>query len=231
GPGRAMLPPSAPAGSPRTARRDAARAPPGRPCSSSAICLQRNGGTAHPHPLSRQREMTDPTWYGARLMSPPGKLGAGSAMAAYVALLFGMLVIGAPAQQRGIVSGLWITEALAIALPAALVLGFAGIRFAPWLGLRPLSLRHALVAAAVAAVGFSGLMEIGILLGALRWWSGSLWAAMIGHAVNNGIAGGAFLLGWEDPDVPPPAWVLALGATLFILGLWELARLLRRSVP
>ncbi|TMA44162.1 MAG: hypothetical protein E6J82_05180 [Deltaproteobacteria bacterium] len=42
-------------------------------------------------------------------------------MAAYVALLFGMLVIGAPAQQRGIVSGLWITEALAIALPAAFV--------------------------------------------------------------------------------------------------------------
>ncbi|TMA20499.1 MAG: CPBP family intramembrane metalloprotease [Deltaproteobacteria bacterium] len=266
--------------------------------------------------------MRDPTWYGARLMPPPGKLGAGSAMAAYVALLFGMLVIGAPAQQRGIVSGLWITEALAIALPAAFVLGFAGIQFAPWLGLRRLSLRHALVAAAVAAVnqpvvsfltwiahnvlprgvvedfdakqrmldtvfrmnampmlitvtlaaplgeelffrgfalpalrrtwgplaalvvsgalfsllhmdavGFIGLMEIGMLLGALRWWSGSLWAAMIGHAVNNGIAGGAFLLGWEDPDVPPPAWVLALGATLFILGLWELARLLRRSVP
>jgi membrane protease YdiL (CAAX protease family) len=266
--------------------------------------------------------MADPTWYGARLMTPPGKLGAGSAIAAYVALLFGMVVIGAPAQQRGIVSGLWITEALAIALPAAFVLGIAGIRFAPWLGLRRLSLRHALVAAAVAAanqpvvsfltwiahnalprgvvedfdakqrmldsvfrmnatpmlitvtlaaplgeelffrgfalpalrrswgplaavvvsgvlfsllhmdaVGFVGLMEIGMLLAALRWWSGSLWAAVIGHAANNGIAGGAFLLGLEDPDVPPPPWVLALGATLFIVGLWELARLLRAATP
>jgi len=266
--------------------------------------------------------MGDPTWYGARLMPPPGKLGAGSALAAYVALLFGMVVIGAPAQRRGIVSGLWITEALAIALPAVFVLGFAGIRFAPWLGLRRLSLRHALVAAAIAAanqpvvsfltwiahnvlpsgvvedfdakqrmldtvfrmnaipmlitvtlaaplgeelffrgfalpalrrtwgplaalvvsgalfsllhmdpVGFIGLMEIGMLLAALRWWSGSLWAAVIGHAVNNGIAGGAFLLGWEDPDLAPPAWVLALGATLLIVGLWQLARLLRRSLP
>src|SRR5439155_15845598 len=44
------------------------------------------------------------------------------------------------------------------------------------------------------AVGFIGLMEIGVLLAVLRWWSGSLWAAVIGHAVNNGIAGGAFLL-------------------------------------
>ena len=74
-------------------------------------------------------------------------------------------------------------------------------------------------------------MEIGVLLGALRWWSGSLWTAMIAHAVNNGIAGGAFLLGWEDPDLPPPPQVLALGATLFIAGAWQLARLLRRPMP
>src|SRR5919199_1220117 len=76
--------------------------------------------------------------------------GAGSAIAAYVALLFGMLVIGTPAQQRGIVTGLWITEALAIALPAAFVLGFAGIRFAPWLGLRRLSVGQALAAGGIA---------------------------------------------------------------------------------
>jgi hypothetical protein len=76
-------------------------------------------------------------------------------------------------------------------------------------------------------VGFIGLLEIGVLLAALRTWSGSLWAAVIGHAVNNGIAGGAFLLGWEDPDVPQPPWVLALGATLFVCGLWQLFRLVR----
>ena len=234
---------------------------------------------------------------------------------------FGMLVIAAPAQQQGVVAGLWVTEALAIALPAALVLGFARVRFAPFLGFRRLSARHALVAigaaianqpivsfvtwvahgalpaglvedfdakqrmlddifrlhavpmlitVAIAAplgeeiffrgfalpalrrtfgllaailvsaalfsmlhmdpVGFAGLLEIGVLLAALRIWSGSLWTAVLGHAVNNGIAGGAFLLGWEDPDLPPPAWVLALGATLLVAGVWQLARLLR-SVP
>jgi membrane protease YdiL (CAAX protease family) len=248
----------------------------------------------------------------------PGKLGAGSAVAAYVALLCGMLVIGAPAQQQGVVSGLWITEALAIALPAGFVLGYAGLRLAPYLGFRRLRWKHALVAVAVAAanqpvvsfltwlahdalpremveefdakqrmldavfrmhaipmlitvtlaapigeeiffrgfalpalrrtfgllgallvsgalfsflhmdpVGFIGLLEIGILLAALRAWSGSLWAAVIGHTVNNGIAGGAFLLGWEDPDLPPPPWVLALGATLLLVGLWQLFRLVR----
>jgi len=83
--------------------------------------------------------MANLTWYGAPLMSPPGKLGWGSAILAYCALLFGMLAIGAPAQQHGLVEGLWITEALAIALPAAFVLGVAGIRFAPWLGLRRVS--------------------------------------------------------------------------------------------
>jgi len=44
-------------------------------------------------------------------------------------------------------------------------------------------------------------------------------ASIIAHAVNNGVAGGAFLLGWEDPNVPPPPWVLALGATLLIVGI------------
>jgi len=270
----------------------------------------------------QRREMGHPTWYGAPLMSPPGKLGAGSAILAYVALWVGMVMIGGPAQFRGLVSGLWITEALAIALPAAFTLGVAGVRFLPWLGLRRPSWKHALIAAGLAAanqpvvsfltwmahgvlpravvddfdakqrlldtvfranaipmlitvmlaaplgeelffrgfalpalrrswgplaallvsgalfsllhrdeVGFIGLMEIGVLLGALRWWSGSLWTAMIAHAVNNGIAGGAFLLGWEDPDLPPPPQVLALGATLFIAGAWQLARLLRRPMP
>jgi membrane protease YdiL (CAAX protease family) len=74
-------------------------------------------------------------------------------------------------------------------------------------------------------------MEIGILLAALRWWSGSLWAAVIGHAVNNGIAGAAFLLGIEDPDVPPPMWILALGAVLLVAGIVLLVRVLRRPSP
>jgi len=253
-------------------------------------------------------------------MSTPGKLGAVSAFAAYLGLLLGMLGIGIPAQQHGVVAGLWVTEAIAIALPALFVLGLAGCRLGPYLGFRRLSWKHALIAviAAVAnqpvvsfltwvahgalprpliedfdakqrmldavfrlhaipmlvtvtlaaplgeevffrgfalpalrrslgpisamlisamlfsflhmdPVGFIGLMEIGILLAALRWWSGSLWAAILGHAVNNGVAGTAFLAGWEDPDLPPPAWVLALGATLLIGGAMLLVRVLRDS--
>jgi membrane protease YdiL (CAAX protease family) len=250
------------------------------------------------------------------------KLGAGTAIAAYVALLIGMLLIGAPAQQHGIVAGLWITEALAIALPAVLALCAAGVRFGPYLGFRGISPKQALVAAVVAGanqpivsfltwaerswlppavvadfdakqrmldtifaahawpmtltvviaaplgeelffrgfafpalrrswglvaavlvsgalfsilhmdpVGFLGLMEIGVMLAALRWWTGSLWGAVLGHAVNNGIAGGAFLLGWEDPDLAPPVWVLALGATLFLVGIALLIRVLRAPSP
>jgi membrane protease YdiL (CAAX protease family) len=251
-------------------------------------------------------------------MPGPGKLGWWSAIAAYVALLFGMQVIAIPAQLHGIVTGLWVTEAFAIALPAMFVLTFAGIRPAPYLGFRPLSWEQALIAVGVtvanqpvvsfltwvahgvlpramveafddyqrsldtffraqavpmlvtvivaaplaeevffrgcalpalsrsmrpilailissamfaflhgSAVGFVGLMEIGVLLAALRWWSGSLWASIIAHAVNNGVAGGAFLLGWEDPNVPPPPWVLASGATLLIVGIGLLRRVLR----
>lgn len=256
-------------------------------------------------------------------MAESRTLGAASAIAAFVALLIGMVVIGAPAQQHGIVAGLWITEALAIALPAVFALLAAGARFRPYLALRPLALKQAVIAIAVAAanqpvvsfltwaarevlprnvvadfdakqrmldavfsahawpmaltvitaaplgeelffrgfalpalrrswgvaaavlvsgalfsllhmdpVGFLGLMEIGVLLAALRLWSGSLWAAVLGHAVNNGIAGGAFMLGFEDPDVPPPPWLLAVGLLLLVVGIAALVRLLRsRDLP
>jgi membrane protease YdiL (CAAX protease family) len=233
-----------------------------------------------------------------------------------------MVVIGAPAQQHGIVAGLWVTEALAIALPAVFALTVAGVRFGTYLGLRRLSAKQALIALAVTAanqpivsfltwaerellprsivadfdakqrmleavfaahawpmtltvviaaplgeelffrgfalpalrkswgvtaavlvsgalfsilhmdpVGFLGLMEIGVMLAALRIWSGSLFAAMLGHAVNNGIAGGAFMLGWEDPDLPPPVWVLVLGGSLLVAGIVLLVRLLRAPPP
>jgi hypothetical protein len=80
-------------------------------------------------------------------------------------------------------------------------------------------------------VGFLGLMEIGILLAMLRVWSGSLWAPIVGHGVNNTIAGMAFLLGFQDPDAPTPDWVLVVGALLFALGVWVFVRLLRRDFP
>ena len=248
--------------------------------------------------------------------------GAASAFVAYAALWVGYLAIGGATQQRDIIGGLWVTEVLAIALPAVVAALIAGMPPVQALGLRaatpwqlgaavvlaianqpvvsfvtwgartvapdewvrqfdalqraldvyfsqqalPMVLTVALaaplgeelffrgyavpalarswgpLAACVASgamfsalhvnrIGFLGLWEIGILLAVLRLWSGSLWPAVLCHATNNAVAGGAFLLGWEDPDIPPPAWLLALGAVLLAVGLAVLGRVLRRPAP
>ncbi|MFL5311211.1 MAG: CPBP family intramembrane glutamic endopeptidase, partial [Myxococcales bacterium] len=251
--------------------------------------------------------------------APPG---AASAFAAYLALWVGYLAIGQATQQRDIIAGLWVTEILAIALPAVLAIRLAALPARPFLGLRaprpahlaaaillavanqPVvsfvtwasralspepwvrefdSLQRALdlffsqqalpmvITVAVAAplgeelffrgyavpafarswgplaaciatgamfsllhgnkIGFAGLWEIGVLLAVLRLWSGSLWPSILCHATNNGVAGAAFLLGWEDPDIPPPAWLLALGAVLLAAGIALVPRALRRAAP
>jgi membrane protease YdiL (CAAX protease family) len=246
--------------------------------------------------------------------------GAASAFAAYAALWVGSLAIGGATQQRDLVAGLWVTEVLAIALPALIAVRVAGLPAGPALGLRAAApaqlgaavllaianqpvvsfvtwasrtlapeswvkefdtLQRALdlyfsqqalpmiVTVAFAAplgeelffrgyalpalarswgplvaclvsgamfsalhvnrIGFLGLWEIGILLALLRLWSGSLWPAIVCHATNNAVAGVAFLLGWEDPDIPPPAWLLALGAVLLGAGIALIPRILRRA--
>src|SRR5258708_16124611 len=78
-------------------------------------------------------------------------LDAESGLLAYVGLLLGMLSIGAAAQQRSIVQGLWVTEAVAIALPAFFRLSLAPVRWKPFLGLRPISAKQALIAAVISA--------------------------------------------------------------------------------
>jgi membrane protease YdiL (CAAX protease family) len=248
------------------------------------------------------------------------RLGAWTALGAFVVVMLGMGLIGLPLQSMSIVRGLWLTEAIAIALPAFFVLLLAGVRPGPYLGFRPLSWKHVVIVVIVAAanqpivsfltwaaqhalpeklltefdekqrmldyffrrnalammatvtiaapvgeeiffrgfllpglrkswgiwaavilsgalfsaihldpVGFLGLMEIGILLAALRIWTGSLWGSILGHALNNGVAGFAFLQGWEDPDVAPPPPVLIAGAILCIVGAVLLVRILRRD--
>ncbi|MFL5373627.1 MAG: CPBP family intramembrane glutamic endopeptidase [Myxococcales bacterium] len=251
-----------------------------------------------------------------------GALRAGAAIAGYVALLVGFFTIGLATQGRSIVLGLWVTEGLAIALPAILALRSANVRFGPYLGLRAPTPRQAGIAVvlglanqpvvslltwaarlsvppdwaeafdskqrmletifsaqavpflatvviaapfgeelffrgfafpafrramgpAAAAittgamfslihldpVGFLGLWEIGILLAFLRLGTGTLWTCVLCHAVNNGIAGAAFLLGWEDPASPPPVWLLVLGAILLVAGIVAAVRVLRRPAP
>ena len=252
------------------------------------------------------------------------RLGVGSALLAYAALLFGFFAIGIPLQQRGIITGLWLTEAFAIALPALVVLWWAGLKLAPYLGLRAPTAGQLVVAAVVAGlnqpivslltflaheglpekliadfdakqrmlngifegqaapmlitvaiaaplgeelffrgfalpalrghlptalavlisgalfsalhldpVGFVGLLEIGVMLALLRVWSGSLWPSVLAHAVNNGIAGAAFMLGYEDPDAPPPRSILLLGLLLLIAAMAVAIRVLwrRRGAP
>jgi membrane protease YdiL (CAAX protease family) len=253
--------------------------------------------------------MADESWAGP---------GAASALVAYCALLLGFFAIGLVTQQHDVIAGLWVTEVLAIALPAVIAVRAAGVSDARYLGLRSAKLSQLGIALLLAVVnqpvvsfltwaaravsppawveefdalqrvldtvfaqnavamivtvsiaapfgeelffrgyalpalarswgptvavlltgamfsvlhlnkiGFLGLWEIGILLALLRLWSGSLWPSILCHAANNALAGGAFLMGWEDPDVPPPPLLLAAGAVLLIAGVVIAVRIIR----
>jgi membrane protease YdiL (CAAX protease family) len=245
-------------------------------------------------------------------------LGAGSAVATYLGVFAGFLLLGIAAQTKDVIAGLWITEVFAIALPAVIVLRAANVRPGPFLGLSLPPVRWLFIAVAAGLVnqpavslleqaahvllphglvdtfdaknrmldtifavrgpamivtvalaaplgeelffrgfalpalarsipavpavlvcgvmfavlhldpvGFVGLWEIGILLSVLRYASGSLWPAVICHAVNNGVAAAAFVLGLQDPTQPPPAWFLALGGAVLLAGGAAALRLLR----
>ena len=258
----------------------------------------------------------------AAISSKGPLLGPWQVAAAYCVLLVGFVLIGVASQNTDVVAGLWITEALAIALPALIWLRSAGLQPAGYLGLRRPALRwvalavvtallnqpvvalleqlaHAalpvswvlsfdqytsnleaifrqravgmtltvviaaplgeelffrgfalpalarrgngLAAALVSGalfsamhfngVGFLGLWEIGVWLAVLRWGSGSIWIAVLGHALNNAVAAGSFLAGLQDPSAPPPVWVLGVGGVLLVAGsLWG-ARVLRAPTP
>jgi membrane protease YdiL (CAAX protease family) len=251
-----------------------------------------------------------------------GPLRAPAALVGFLALLIGFFAIGFATQGRSVIAGLWVTEALAIALPAIILVRCANVQFAPYLGLHPPRPKHLLVALAVGVanqpvvslltwgvrslvpadwldafdlkqralesifaaqavpflatvmiaaplgeelffrgfaqpalqrswgpvaavlvsgamfalihldrVGFLGLWEIGITLALLRYATGSLWPSILCHAVNNGIAGVSFLLGWEDPSTPPPPWLLVLGGLLLLGGIVAAASLLAQKRP
>ena len=248
-------------------------------------------------------------------------LGPWQVAAAYCVLLVGFALIGLASQGADVVAGLWITEALAIALPAVIWVRSAGVRPAGYFGLglpswrwvaiavvtallnQPivalleqlahstlpeawvltfdqytanlevifrqravgmtltvviaaplgeelffrgfalpaLAQRGALAAALISGalfslmhfngVGFLGLWEIGVWLAVLRWGSGSLWTAVLGHALNNAIAAASFLAGLQDPSAPPPTWMLLSGAVLLVAAVVLGARALRAPTP
>jgi membrane protease YdiL (CAAX protease family) len=62
--------------------------------------------------------------------------GAASALLAYCALLVGFFAIGIVTQQHDVIAGLWVTEALAIALPAVIAVRAQGVPAARYLGFR-----------------------------------------------------------------------------------------------
>src|SRR5437660_252380 len=93
-------------------------------------------------------------WYGLPPMSPGETrpaLREWTAVFAYVALWVGYLPIGFVTQQRDVIAGLWVTEALAIALPAVILVRGANLRAASYLGLRAPTLKQLAVAVVLAA--------------------------------------------------------------------------------
>ena len=258
----------------------------------------------------------------ATASSPRALLGPWQVAGAYAALLLGFALIGLASQGADLVAGLWLTEALAIALPAVIWVRSAGVRPGGYFGLGLPSWRWVAIAAATAAlnqpvvallehlahsalpgswvstfdqytanleaifrqralgmtvtvvvaaplgeelffrgfalpalarrwpsvaaalvsgalfslmhfngVAFLGLWEIGVWLAVLRWGSGSLWTAVLGHALNNAIAAGSFLAGLQDPSAAPPGWVLGSGAVLLAAGAVLGVKVLRAPTP
>ena len=93
---------------------------------------------------------------------------------ANLALLAGVLTVGAPLSEELVYRG-FLLSAL-----ARTRLGFWGaalIATALWTALHDYS-----------AVGFAGVFMIGLLLSWLLWRTGSLWVAILCHALHNSLA-------------------------------------------
>ena len=78
--------------------------------------------------------------------------GAASALLAYCALLLGFFAIGIVTQQHDVIAGLWVTEALAIALPAVIAVRAAGVPDTRYLGLRTPKLSQLAIALLLAGL-------------------------------------------------------------------------------
>jgi membrane protease YdiL (CAAX protease family) len=83
-------------------------------------------------------------------------------------------------------------------------------------------------------VGFVARVELGVLFGVLRLYTGSLWPSIFAHAANNLVSSVLFLAlretGAAASDAPPPLWMI-----LALMGVGGLATgglvLLGRSFP
>jgi membrane protease YdiL (CAAX protease family) len=76
-------------------------------------------------------------------------------------------------------------------------------------------------------VGFLARVELGVLFGALRLYTGSLWPSILAHSANNVVSSVLFLsarqMGPESTDEPPPLQAVLL---MMLVGLGAMGSLL-----
>jgi membrane protease YdiL (CAAX protease family) len=81
-------------------------------------------------------------------------------------------------------------------------------------------------------VGFVARMELGILFGALRLYSGSLWPSILAHSANNVVSSVLFLsvrqMGAESSDERPPVQAVLLLSLVGMGAMGSLVLLARR---
>jgi uncharacterized protein len=78
---------------------------------------------------------------------------------------------------------------------------------------------------------FPALVVLGALFGWLAWRAGSIWPAVVAHAVNNGITSALVLSGPPSPPEAPPAWTIFASVALGAAALLALVSLYRALTP
>ncbi|HYH95989.1 type II CAAX endopeptidase family protein [Hyalangium sp.] len=81
-------------------------------------------------------------------------------------------------------------------------------------------------------VGFVARWELGVLFGALRLYTGSLWPSILAHSANNVVSAGLFLtmrqMGAENTEERPPLQAVLLLSTVGIAAMGSLLLLAQR---
>ena len=109
-----------------------------------------------------------------------------------------------------------------MAAPIAPLL-FRGIlaRFGPATALGVTSLLFAFLHQRVVQVGL--MVFLGCYFGLLVWLTGSLWASLIAHAVNNlAVLTLMWIYGGEVQEISAPAWMYLCSAAVFGLAMTAL---------
>ncbi|MBN1203468.1 MAG: CPBP family intramembrane metalloprotease [Myxococcaceae bacterium] len=81
-------------------------------------------------------------------------------------------------------------------------------------------------------VGFAARVELGVLFGVLRLYTGSLWPSILAHSANNVVSSVLFLTlreaAAESSDERPPLGAVLLVMAVGLVAMWSLLQLARR---